>query len=163
GRQRSFRSGRPPLARAHRMSGGGIASTSESAFLRSSCSLLPDDRFPAGRLQATRCAGPPVGCQLLQDGLSGVEESRSKSPIRNARRDTPFPTQLFLGSVPGRSPMNIPVLGAARFPSPLQRWVDDAERVPHTIVRTVDARPEDGLLFELAGARERLFFDPAET
>src|SRR5262249_4627458 len=59
--------------------------------------------------------------------------------------------------------MNIPVLGAARFPSPLKRWVNEAERVPHTILRTVDGRGEDGLLFELAGARERLFFDPPET
>jgi len=59
--------------------------------------------------------------------------------------------------------MNIPVLGAARFPSPLKRWVNEAERVPHTILRTVDGRGEDGLLFELAGAREHLFFDPPET
>jgi 6-phosphofructokinase 1 len=61
------------------------------------------------------------------------------------------------------SPMNITVLGAARYPSPLRRWVNDAERVPATIVRTVDARPADGLLFELAGARENLFFNPSET
>src|SRR5262245_10815415 len=59
--------------------------------------------------------------------------------------------------------MNIPVLGAARFPSPLKRWVNEAERVPHTILRTVDGRGEDGLLFELAGAREHLFFNPPET
>jgi 6-phosphofructokinase 1 len=59
--------------------------------------------------------------------------------------------------------MNVPVLGAARFPSPLKRWVNDAERVPHTIVRAGDARGDDGLLFEVAGAREHLFFDPAET
>src|SRR5262245_37063721 len=59
--------------------------------------------------------------------------------------------------------MSIPVLGAARFPSPLKRWVNEAERVPHTILRTVDGRGEDGLLFELAGAREHLFFDPPET
>src|SRR5262245_54997302 len=59
--------------------------------------------------------------------------------------------------------MNIPVLGAARFPSPLKRWANDAERVPHTILRTVDAGSEDGLLFELAGAREQLFFNPPET
>src|SRR5262249_35903023 len=32
-----------------------------------------------------------------------------------------------------------------------------------TILRPVDARPEDDLLFELAGAREDLFFNPAET
>jgi 6-phosphofructokinase 1 len=59
--------------------------------------------------------------------------------------------------------MNIPVLGAARVPSPLTRWVDDAARVPHTILRTVDARPDDDLLFELAGARRHLFFNPADT
>ena len=59
--------------------------------------------------------------------------------------------------------MNIPVLGAARFPSPLKRWVDESERVPATILRTVDAPAQDSLLFELAGAREHLFFDPAET
>src|SRR5215813_10223242 len=59
--------------------------------------------------------------------------------------------------------MNIPVLGAARFQSPLKRWVNESERIPDTILRTVDARPEDGLLFELAGARQHLFFDPPET
>src|SRR5215510_2043779 len=59
--------------------------------------------------------------------------------------------------------MNIPVLGAARFPSPLKRWVNDAERVPDTILRTVDARGEDSLLFELAGAREHLFFNPPDS
>src|SRR5215471_4833023 len=59
--------------------------------------------------------------------------------------------------------MNAPVLGAARFPSPLKRWVNDTERVPDAILRTVDARGEDSLLFELAGARENLFFNPAET
>src|SRR5215468_5894488 len=59
--------------------------------------------------------------------------------------------------------MNIPVLGAARFQSPLKRWVNESERIPDTILRTVDGRGEDGLLFELAGAREHLFFDPPET
>jgi 6-phosphofructokinase 1 len=59
--------------------------------------------------------------------------------------------------------MNIPVLGAARFPSPLKRWVNESERVPATILHTADARSDPGLLFELAGARKYLFFDPAET
>src|SRR5215468_444484 len=59
--------------------------------------------------------------------------------------------------------MNITVLGAARHPSPLRRWVDDSEHVPATIVRTVDTRPADTGLFELAGARENLFFNPPET
>src|SRR6516164_4598749 len=61
------------------------------------------------------------------------------------------------------SSMNIPVLGAARFPSPLKRWVNESERVPATILRPVDVRPDDGLLFELAGARQHLFFNPPET
>jgi len=59
--------------------------------------------------------------------------------------------------------MNIPVLGVARFPSPLKRWVNESQRVPATVLRSVDGRPEDGLLFELAGAREKLFFNPPET
>ncbi|HKE21022.1 MAG TPA: ATP-dependent 6-phosphofructokinase [Bryobacteraceae bacterium] len=59
--------------------------------------------------------------------------------------------------------MNVAVLGAARHPSPLKRWVNESERVPATIIRTADARPADDLLFELAGARASLFFNPAET
>src|SRR5215813_7444950 len=59
--------------------------------------------------------------------------------------------------------MNIAVLGATRYPSPLKRWVSDSERVPAKIVRSVDTRPADDLLFESAGAREHLFFDPSET
>jgi 6-phosphofructokinase 1 len=59
--------------------------------------------------------------------------------------------------------MNITVLGAARYPSPLRRWVNESERVPATIVRTVGGQPADDLVFELAGARENLFFDPPET
>src|SRR5215470_5146758 len=59
--------------------------------------------------------------------------------------------------------MNIAVLGATRYPSPLKRWVSDSERVPATIIRSVDTRPADDLVFELAGARENLFFNPSET
>ena len=59
--------------------------------------------------------------------------------------------------------MNIPALGATRVPSPLKLWVDESRRVPATILRTVDAPSEDSLLFELAGAREHLFFNPSET
>jgi len=61
------------------------------------------------------------------------------------------------------SSMNIPVLGAARFSSPKKRWVNESERLPATILRTVDAPSEDSLLFELAGARQHLFFNPPET
>ena len=59
--------------------------------------------------------------------------------------------------------MNITLLGAARFRSPLRRWVNESERLPAIIVRTVDTPSADGLLFELAGARGHLFFNPPET
>jgi 6-phosphofructokinase 1 len=59
--------------------------------------------------------------------------------------------------------MNVPTLGAARYLSPLKRWINDAERVPATIIRTGDGPPADGPFFELAGAREHLFFSPPET
>jgi 6-phosphofructokinase 1 len=69
----------------------------------------------------------------------------------------------FQGTIEELS-MNSPVLGAAQFPSPLNCWINESERVPATIVRTVDAQqPEDELLFELAGARKNLFFQPPET
>ena len=59
--------------------------------------------------------------------------------------------------------MDIAVLGAARYPSPVKRWVSDSERVPDTIVRSAGTRPPEDLLFELAGARGNLFFNPPET
>src|SRR5215472_15940950 len=61
------------------------------------------------------------------------------------------------------SSMNIPALGPTRFPSPLKRWVNESERAPATILRAVDTPSEDSLLFESAGAREHLFFNPPET
>ena len=59
--------------------------------------------------------------------------------------------------------MNIADLGLARYPSPLKRWVSDLERLPATIIRSEDRPPSDGLLFELAGAREHIFFNPPDT
>src|SRR5215831_14971849 len=59
--------------------------------------------------------------------------------------------------------MNIAVLGAARYPSPLKRWTNDADRIPARIVRTGETPSEDGPFFEVAGAREKLFFSPPET
>jgi 6-phosphofructokinase 1 len=59
--------------------------------------------------------------------------------------------------------MNVPVLGPAHYPSPLKRRVNETERVPATIVRTTETRPTGDLLFELAGPREKLFFQPSET
>jgi 6-phosphofructokinase 1 len=59
--------------------------------------------------------------------------------------------------------MNVTVLGPARFPSPLGRTVSDALRVPEQIVRDPQAPPAGELLFELAGPRAQLFFDPKRT
>ena len=55
--------------------------------------------------------------------------------------------------------MNTPNLGTPCFPSPLKRTVDDSIRIPERI--EVGADP--GYLFELAGPRAQLFFDPAQT
>ena len=59
--------------------------------------------------------------------------------------------------------MNITVLGEPRFPSPIQRTVSDAIRVPEQTVRDPAAPATPELLFELAGPRARLFFDPKQT
>jgi 6-phosphofructokinase 1 len=59
--------------------------------------------------------------------------------------------------------MNITTLGEARFLSPQRRTVSDQARVSSRLIRDPDAPPADELLFELAGPRERLFFDPAQT
>src|SRR5262249_56751255 len=53
--------------------------------------------------------------------------------------------------------------GRARSPHSVGGGSSERTRVPATIVRTVDARPEDDLLFELAGARKHLFFNPPDT
>ncbi len=59
--------------------------------------------------------------------------------------------------------MNITTLGEARFPSPQRRTVSDRARVSSRLIRDPDAPEEEELLFELAGPRARLFFDPAQT
>ena len=60
--------------------------------------------------------------------------------------------------------MDITVLGEAKFPSPLSYHVSDKARVVSDIIIDPDNPPkEDGMSFELAGPRERLFFDPKKT
>jgi 6-phosphofructokinase 1 len=59
--------------------------------------------------------------------------------------------------------MNVTTLGEARFPSPLRRTVNDALRIPEQIVRDPQVPPSPELLFELAGPRAMLFFDPKQT
>ncbi|HEY8241380.1 MAG TPA: 6-phosphofructokinase, partial [Kiritimatiellia bacterium] len=59
--------------------------------------------------------------------------------------------------------MNIMTLGEARFPSPKHQFVNDSLRVPCNVVQGAPPSPDDGLLFEMAGPREKLFFDPKKT
>ncbi len=59
--------------------------------------------------------------------------------------------------------MNITALGEPRFASPQRRVVSDQARVTSHLVRDPDAPPREELLFELAGPRARLFFDPPQT
>jgi 6-phosphofructokinase 1 len=59
--------------------------------------------------------------------------------------------------------MNITTLGEARFTSPQRRTVSDRARVSSHLIRDPDAPPAEELLFELAGPRPRLFFDPPQT
>src|SRR5262245_53576157 len=60
--------------------------------------------------------------------------------------------------------MNITSLGEARFDSPLKkRAIDDQLRLPERIIRDPSRPQEDGLWFELAGPRAKLFFDPSQT
>jgi 6-phosphofructokinase 1 len=56
----------------------------------------------------------------------------------------------------------ITTLGEPRFPSPLNRFVNDDWSVPEQIVRGAPTIPQAGE-FELAGPRAKLFFDPKRT
>lgn len=60
--------------------------------------------------------------------------------------------------------MNITVLGEPEFPSPVRRTVRDDLRVPANVIRDPQAPPAaDEFVFELAGPRARLFFDPPKA
>lgn len=59
--------------------------------------------------------------------------------------------------------MEITTLGEPQFQSPLDRLVDDRIRIPEHIAKDPSAPGDDGLTFELAGPRSRLFFDPKKV
>ena len=59
--------------------------------------------------------------------------------------------------------MTITVLGEPRFTSPIRRTVSDDLRIPEQIVQDRQSPGSAGTLFELAGARKKLFFDPKRT
>ena len=59
--------------------------------------------------------------------------------------------------------MKITTLGEARFDSPLEHHVSDQARVLFNVIVDPDRPPKEELLFEVAGPREKLFFDPQQT
>lgn len=59
--------------------------------------------------------------------------------------------------------MNITTLGEPLFDSPLSSHVSDKARVLFNVVVDPDQQPSEEFLFELAGPREKLFFDPKKT
>ncbi len=59
--------------------------------------------------------------------------------------------------------MNITVLGEARFPSPLEHFVSEQARVLTTPIVNPDAPPPEEILLEVAGPREKLFFEARKT
>jgi 6-phosphofructokinase 1 len=59
--------------------------------------------------------------------------------------------------------MDITVLGKPGFISPIRHEVNDNLRIPENIVRDQNTLASTGLLFEMAGPRRRLYFDPKQT
>lgn len=59
--------------------------------------------------------------------------------------------------------MKIMQLGKPQFPSPVRRTISDKLYVPETIIEGGPASKGEGLRFELAGPRAKLFFDPKKT
>ena len=59
--------------------------------------------------------------------------------------------------------MTIITLGEAKFTSPIRRTVSDELRIPEHIEQDGQTPPSAGALFELAGPRAKLFFDPNRT
>jgi 6-phosphofructokinase 1 len=57
----------------------------------------------------------------------------------------------------------IPALGEARYTSPLEYAVQEDVSIPGEIEWVKGRAPEDPMLFEQAGPRRKLFFDPAKT
>ena len=57
----------------------------------------------------------------------------------------------------------ITTLGEANYPSPVNYAVDDRVKIPASIKVMPGEQHEDDLMFELAGPRSKMFFDPAAT
>ena len=59
--------------------------------------------------------------------------------------------------------MEITSLGEALIKSPKKHFVNESHQLPYLIIEGQDIPDEDDLSFELAGPREKLFFDPENT
>ncbi len=59
--------------------------------------------------------------------------------------------------------MKITSLGEPRIKSPKKYFVNDTHQLPYLIIEGQEIPDEDDLSFELAGPREKLFFDPEKT
>ena len=59
--------------------------------------------------------------------------------------------------------MQIQVLGEAVYPSPLRTFTDDALRIPANIRRHPGHTPHTELMFEVAGPRAKLYFNPSQV
>jgi 6-phosphofructokinase 1 len=59
--------------------------------------------------------------------------------------------------------MDITHLGKALYDSPITRTISDELRVPEHVVHNLGDTINTSLRFELAGPREKLFFDPTKT
>jgi len=59
--------------------------------------------------------------------------------------------------------MDIRLLGEATIKSPKSHFVNDNHRIPNTIIKDDESAAGDKLQFEMAGPREKLFFDPEST
>ena len=59
--------------------------------------------------------------------------------------------------------MNITTLGEPLFDSPLSSHISDKARVLFNVIVDPDAPPTEELLLEVAGPREKIYFDPART
>ena len=59
--------------------------------------------------------------------------------------------------------MTITTLGEGRIRSLRTSFVSDEERIPEQIRRQLGMPVDEGVLFELAGPREHLFFNPAQS
>lgn len=59
--------------------------------------------------------------------------------------------------------MSVTSLGEARYASPIATCVSEDQRIPAELHWSGSQPPTDPMLFELAGPRARLFFDPAKT